>query len=414
MAQQKSFSDKLLDLPGVWATKIEVVDHFSEAYEIRLKQPVDHDNPNGPTFTQRIFISHAGYERPVHLETEGYSIRRNSTKELAGLLKANQIYVEHRYFAESAPAKMDWKYLNIEQAAADHHRIVTLFKQIYTGKWFNSGWSKGGQTAMFHRYYYPDDVDVTIAYDSPLNFELEDSRIDEFFDKIGNRKQRRRLVEFQRTVLQNKADIIPLLRSHAWDKELHFSIGLMKALEYIVLEYTFSFWQYHHIDPMTVPERDATPKQLFNHLIKIVNPGSYADRSMNSPSMYQFSTQLGYYGYVKKNVADLLSRDHYPNWAYAPQNVDLCYDPQLMININKWIQTCGNRMLFIYGDHDPWSAPQVMLTGETDALKMIHKGGNHYTWIRTFPEDQREIILATLQRWLDIKIDRNYFQHKQR
>ena len=409
LAQEESVADRLLDLPGVWVKQIETVDHFTEAYEIRLTQPVDHNNPESPTFQQRIYVSHAGFDRPVHLETEGYTAPRNVTKELAGLLKANQIIVEHRFFAESAPEKMDWQYLNIEQAAADHHRIVTLFRQLYTGKWINSGWSKGGQTAMYHRYFYPEDVDVTVAFDSPLNFALEDPRIDRFFDTIGTKKQRQHLIQFQRLVLQNKAGILPLFRDDAWKKKMSFSIGQEKALEYMVLEYTFSFWQYHHIDPMTVPGRDATPAELYAHLKKVVSAGAYADRSMNSPAMYQFSTQLGYYGYVQKNVADLLSQDHYPNWAYAPQDTDLSYDPQLMKTVNAWIQTKGDRMLFIYADHDPWSAPQVMLTGETDALKMVQHGGNHFTWIKTFPAPEREKILTTLERWLDLKIDRSYF-----
>ena len=121
---------------------------------------------------------------------------------------------------------------------------------------------------------------------------------------------------------------------------------------------------------------------------------------------------MGYYGYVKKNVADLLSQDHYPNWAYAPQDADLRYDPQLMRDVNAWIQSQGNRMLFIYADHDPWSAPQVMLTGQTDALKAIHHGGNHYTWISTFPAEEREPILEALERWLGLTIDRSYFNDK--
>ena len=65
-------------------------------------------------------------------------------------------------------------------AAADHHRIVEVLKLIYPGKWIGTGISKGGQTAMFHRYFYPEDVDISVPYVAPLNFSTEDQRFIHF------------------------------------------------------------------------------------------------------------------------------------------------------------------------------------------------------------------------------------------
>jgi len=403
-SEEVSLIEKLIQLPDVWIRTIRAQDHFKEAYEIRLLQPLDHNRPEGKKFQQRIFISHVDFSSPVVFETEGYSVEKNTTKELSSILKCNQIIVEHRFFGTSVPDSMDWKYLNIEQAAADHHRIVMLFKSIYPGKWISSGWSKGGQTAMYHRRFYPEDVDVTVAYDSPLNLSLEDKRIDAFFDTVATKDQRSRLIRFQRLILQRKDRVIPLFRDYAWNSGLEFSIGLEKALEYCVLEYTFSFWQYHKIDPMTVPGTEATSEELFNHLKRVVHLPSYSDRAMDSPSMYQFATELGYYGYVKRYVRDLLSCDYYPNWIFAPQNTDLTYHPEKMQDIERWIQNHGERMLFIYGSRDPWSAPQVRLNGNKNCLKMILRGGNHYTFIRSFSDKQQQKIIQTLERWLDLKI----------
>ena len=131
---------------------------ITEAYEIFLDQPLDHKDPFGSKFSQRIYLSHKDVSRPVVLVTEGYTAGHNFVKELHEILNANQIVVEHRYFGKSVPDSMDWHYLNIEQAARDHHRIVELFRKIYPGKWVNCGWSKGGQTAIFHRYFYPDSL----------------------------------------------------------------------------------------------------------------------------------------------------------------------------------------------------------------------------------------------------------------
>ena len=69
---------------------------------------------------------------------------------------------------------------------------------------------------------------------------------------------------------------------------------------------------------------------------------------MNSPAMFQFSTQLGYYGYVTKNVDDLLSHEEYPNYAYAPQNELLKYDAEPMKNLKTWLDENGNNFIYIY------------------------------------------------------------------
>ena len=47
--------------------------------------------------------------------------------------------------------------------------------------WISAGFSKGGQTAMYYRRFYPNDVKGTICFDSPLNFQQQEERIDAFF-----------------------------------------------------------------------------------------------------------------------------------------------------------------------------------------------------------------------------------------
>jgi len=183
----------------------------------------------------------------------------------------------------------------------------------------NTGWSKGGQTSIFHRYFYPGDVDATVAYDAPLNFSLQEPRIDEFSEHVGTEYCRKKLIAFQRMVLSNKSEILPRFKWYALGRGYTYSVGLEKALEYIVLEYPFSFWQYHHIDCDSIPAKDATPDEMLEHLLRVVSFSAYSDRAMSSASMFQFCTELGYYGYVQKNIKDLLSSDFYPNCAFAPQ-----------------------------------------------------------------------------------------------
>lgn len=391
---------KLNKLPEVTIEKMKSDSLFTECYKIMLTQPLDHSNPDAGTFNQRILLSHLDFSHPVVLITEGYSVYHNYLRELSEILNTNQIRIEHRFFGESKPDTMDWKYLNITQAAADHHRVVELFKEIYPEQWINTGWSKGGQTALIHRWKYPEDVDITVAYDAPLNFSLEDKRIDQFFDQVGTQECRDKLIEFQRAALERKDDILPRFKWYTIGRGYEYPVGLEKAYEYIVLEYPFSFWQYHTMYAEDIPAKDAPADSILEHLRKVVSFSSYSERAMNSAAMYQFSTQLGYYGYVRKKVEDLLQFKSHSNTVFAPQNTELNYDPELMRKLNLWLQENGDHILYIYAGRDPWSAPQVVLSGKTEAKKFILKDGNHFTFINTFPERERTKIIRILKEWL--------------
>ena len=400
-APKLTLLESLQTIPGATVKQLTAKAPFKERFEIMLSQPLDHDQPNGPAFQQRILVSHLDPAAPVVLVTEGYAIRHNYIQELSELLGANQIRVEHRYFGKSAPKSMDWNYLNLKQATADYHRVRQLLGKLYTGKWIASGWSKGGQTALTYRSYYPDDVAVTVAYDAPLNLEREEPRIDAFFETVGDDFCRRKLIKFQRAVLRRKQELLPLFIEYTQKKRLNFSIGAEKAFEYAVLEYPFSFWQYEKINCKTIPANNAEAWRMLDHLKKVVSFGSYADRSMNSPAMYQFATEFGYYGYVTKNVDRQLSSDNYSNFAFAPQDADLTYNPKIMRDLDQFLRANGSRILTIYGENDPWSAPMVQLSGKPDTLNMVLKKGNHFTFIKSFEEEDQQRMVSTLKAWLD-------------
>lgn len=391
---------RLRALPGATVRSIEAEPPFEQAFEILLEQPLDHEDPAGPGFAQRIRLSHIGAERPVVLITEGYALYDNQVRELAELLDANQIRVEHRYFGESVPDEPEWSLLNIRQAAEDHHRVVELLRAFYPGPWISTGWSKGGQTAIFHRFFFPDDVAATVAYDAPLNLAAEDERIDRFFDEVGTADCRQRLIALQREVLSRKDEILPRFRWYARGKGYEYSVGVEKGLEYVVLEYPFSFWQYHRIPCEQIPQAGAEADALLEHLNEVVSFRSYADSSKDSAAMYQFFTELGYYGYVTKNVADLLSADSYPNQAYAPEDTPVEFRPETMRDVEAWLRESGDRFLYIYGERDPWSAPGVVPAEGRDALVEVLPGGNHYSFIRDFPEERQQRMLETLRGWL--------------
>ena len=262
-AQNEGLFQKLKSLPDVVeVTAIKTDTMFRAGYELRVRQPLDHENPGGPSFLQSVYVAHLDESRPVLFETEGYSVRGGGrAKELARILRCNQVVVEHRFFGKSAPDSLPWKYLTTKQAAGDHHHIAVLLKTIYRGKWVSSGTSKGGQTTLFYRYYYPLDVDASVAYVAPVNLSQEDPRIIKFLRTVGTPGERSKIKEFQVALLKREKEILPLIDRIAEKGKLTFSIGKAMAYEYSVLEFPCAFWQYGS-STSSIPPLDAPPDTM--------------------------------------------------------------------------------------------------------------------------------------------------------
>src|SRR4051812_30590979 len=158
-AQQIPIADKLKALPGVTGvTQAPARGRggagapAGESYSLLFEQPIDHKNPALGKFTQRVYVTHADFDKPIVLNTEGYQAGGpGGAGELGRALgPVNVVTVEHRHFGASIPKDTNgatlWQYLTVKNAADDMHDVVTALKTIYTGKWVSTGASKGGQT----------------------------------------------------------------------------------------------------------------------------------------------------------------------------------------------------------------------------------------------------------------------------
>ena len=232
-----------------------------EAFELLIEQPLDHQNPVAGTFHQRVFISHVDFAKPVLLGTEGYAARGVGGGELQRILCGNQVAVEHRFFGKSTPSPVRWEYLTVRQSADDLHAIVSALRKLYTGKWVSTGASKGGQTALFYKCFYPDDVDATVAYVAPINLAQEDPRIYQFLQTVGDEETRKKIEQFQIALFKREDEILPLVEPQIQRNRWTFAMGLSKAYEYGVLEYPYAFWQYG-TKPADIPSPEASAEVL--------------------------------------------------------------------------------------------------------------------------------------------------------
>ncbi len=410
VAEGESLESRLNHLAGVVEVKkLEPPSGYGEAYELQVVQPLDHQKADGPVFRQRVYLSHIDFSRPMVIVTEGYAAPRNYLSEPTRLLRSNQLIVEHRYFGTSRPDSLQWPLLTVRQAAEDLHRITVLLKSLYHGRWVSTGVSKGGQTTCLYRYFFPDDVDVSIPYVAPINIAQEDPRPTEFLRHVGPDSVRARIEEFQVQALRDEKQALPALGRLAQEKKYTFSLGPALVYEFAVLEYPYAFWQYGGVEMMAgMPSDTATGEEIVRHLDAVVHFRMYDDKGISyfAPFQYQAYTEMGYYTYDITDVKPYLTTLRNPsNRVLAPAGVDLTYRPEVFQAINTWLRYEGKNFVYIYGENDPWTASAVELTGVTNSIKMVNKGGNHSSKIRDLDPEQKKVVYRALEEWTGVKVE---------
>ena len=401
---------KIKALPGVVAVRATAGrGTFAESFTVTFDQLLDHQNPAGPKFHQKFFVSHAGYDKPVLLETEGYAARGNSGGELQAMLGGNLVTVEHRFFGDSMPSPVQWEYLTVKNAADDLHAIVAALKTLYKGKWVSSGSSKGGQTALFYKCYYPEDVDATVAYVAPVNVTQEDPRINHFIETVGDAATRQKIKEFQIAMFKREDEILPYVKTYAEGRGWTVAMGMSEAYEYGVLEYPYYFWQYGGQSVSNIPPPDAPAETLAKYYNRVGTMQYYADQGKRRFQAFQYQafTEIGYYNYDITDFKDYMKTLKNPsNLAICPDGAKIVYNPATMAFVYNFLQYQANHVIYIYGELDAWSATQMQLIGRTDAVKLVVADGHHGASVGALSPEQKEVFYGKMDSWLDIKLTR--------
>ena len=381
---------------------------FSEKYVTYFTQPLDHRHPEKGSFRQRVIVSHVGFDRPTVIVTEGYgaayALRSQYREELSKLLNANMIFVEYRYFLESTPEPKDWQYLTAENSADDLHAITTAFKNIYPGKWIATGISKGGQTTLLYRTFYPDDVDISVPYVAPLCYGVEDGRHEPFLHKISTPENRKIIEDFQLEALKRKATLLPRFEKYCTEKNYSFRAPIEEIYDYSVLEYSFALWQWG--TPISsIPATTASDDEIFSHLLAISEPGYFTADSPNASFFVQAARELGYYGYDVqpfKQYLSIQSSEGYLHRLMLPEELkDMPFDKTLSKKITKFLKKQDPKMIFIYGQNDPWTAAGVTwLKNKKNIHVFIQPNGSHLARINTLPEAEKAKVMELINEWL--------------
>ena len=403
---------RLAALPGVSKVEALKTTLFPEKYVFFIRQQLDAKDASKGYFEQRVVLCHRGFDRPTVLVTEGYNaryaMRENYMDELSKLFETNVITVEYRYFDQSMPNPCNWDYMTVENSLYDLHHVNETLHAMYKGKWISTGISKGGQTTMFYRSYFPDDVDISVPYVAPLNKSVEDGRHENFLQyQVSTKENRQKVLDFQLLLFKRKAALLPMLEKYCKDQQYTFNVPIAEIFDFTVMEYSFAFWQWGD-DLAKIPTSKATDKELFDYLMRISEPGYFSNQNPNFPFNYQAARELGYYGYYTqpfKKYLSIKSAKGYLKRLMVPKGQEkVQFSPVLYNHTVDFLTKNDPKMVYIYGDIDPWSASGVYGLPFTKNKKNLHvymcKGGSHRTRINSFPEPTRQEIIQLISNWL--------------
>jgi hypothetical protein len=381
-------------------------------FVLSYAQPVDHRQPGGATYRQRLTLLHRSSDAPVVLSTNGYGLPANPTAsrtEPTRLLDGNQLSVEHRFFRPSRPDPADWRDLTIWQEASDEHRIVRAFKTIYSGRWIQTGASKGGMTSVYHRRFYPDDVDAVVAYVAPNDVVNPwDRAYDRFFATVHEESCRAALDNVQREALKRRDRMMTLFEADIARNGYTFTNSLGsadRAYEMTILDTAWAFWQFLGAGACPdVPPVTATDEELYAWIDSVTFFGFYTDQGIDfyTPYYYQAATQLGWPVLAFKHLRGLTRHPglYQPN-SMLPPELRSRHNPLPMLDVDHWVRTRSQRMMFVYGENDPWGA-EPFVPSRRDSYLYVAPGSNHGANISRLTEADAAAATATLRRWAGV------------
>ena len=406
------FMRQLCALEGVSQVEALETTTFKEKYVLKIEQQVDWKTSSKGTFGERIIVGMRGLDRPTVLVTEGYyadyGLYPNYEEELSKLFDANVILCEYRYFAESVPVPTNWDYMTVDNSLADYHHVRQVFASLFKGKWISTGISKGGQTTMFYRATYPNDVDVSVSYVAPLNRGIEDGRHEVFLaKKVGTKAEREAIKNAMQELMRRKPELLPLFKEHCAKRNYHFYLPEEDIYDYCVLEYPFALWQWG-TPVSTLPAQTATNQEWFENLIEVASPDYFSYPSKYTPFDVQATKELGYYGYSLKPIkkwTSLKSTKGYLKEIMLPDSLrGYDFDPALYRRTVKFLKEEDPTHIFIYGEIDPWSASGVCTwlncKKKQNMRVYVQPRGSHKARISNMPSDMKQEIVDRLTKWL--------------
>lgn len=213
------------------------------------------------------------------------------------------------------------------------------------------------------------------------------------------------LKDFQRQLLTNRNELLPLLKEHFDSNKKGYSrLGLDNIFDNAVLEIPFSVWQNNNGCETIQNLKTETPQELFKSLRLALHNWFLTDNILNNMDgyYYQALSELGYYCYPTSEWRDLLKNPgEVASPVFPPENTDVSYSNELMKTIKQWLITSGNNIIYINGSSDPYSLFKIKPESSANSFLYVLKNKNHsQVYFENLDLQQREEVLNKVREWI--------------
>ena len=268
-------------------------------------------------------------------------------------------------------------------------------------------------TAIYHRRFYPHDVEGTIAYVAPDGHGQLDARFARFLSQAGPDSCRRAFVALQRQALRRRAELVPLIEQRAEERGFTFhrlAGGAHEALDIVVTQAWAMIWLYSDESACEqLPAPNATAPELFTYFTDTFALANITDASIEAylPYYYHAGTELGFGELWTRPLREFLRHDPNDYRAFMPEGFEVHVDPSVMQDVRTWVETQSRQLMLIYGENDPYSAMAYTLpqSDRRQTSSYIAPGGNHLTRLSNLAPEDRDRALRTLERWTGVAIE---------
>ena len=138
----------------------------------------------------------------------------------------------------------------------------------------------------------------------------------------------------------------------------------------------------------------------------VSSPSYFAVEEMESIKAFfvQAYSQIGYYGYETEPFKGLLkikNTNNYLQTVFLPKNLEFNHDKESMQRVKQFLDKNDPKMIFIYGEFDPWSATAVEFKDKENMFKFVKAKGSHKTRIKNLKRNQIKKVNKQINDWLD-------------
>ena len=383
--------------------------NLGQCYYFNYNQQVDHNDPSKGTFKQQVVLSFVGKDAPTILHTEGYNLTgleklNNNTKDYGkNGFDLNCVQVEYRYHGFSLP---EWdadsfKYLSAEQQSEDLHAIVTdLKKALITGdgKWMSTGLSKNGDTTVQYAYFDElngwNDIDVYVPFGSPVTTQTDDLRIGNYMINEAA-KDALPLLEKVFKKLVDDLDVANATIDAYDDKlykegdELNKDSAYLFTIEkaYVNLFKVMSYGDFDTWSKLIPRENDKPEYYAYFFMLDDDSDDIYPKkakargplRKRRDPFDIQISIDQGNRGFDYTWILDgkLLSDSDKKYFKDEMEKSIKSKMLDLQVNILNNLEDTEKKLIFVYGEDDPWTGGAIPDPTNPNVKKYIVPHGTH-------------------------------------